>query len=301
MNKPRLNIIGPGRLGRSLGRLLHMAAQVEIGALIGRHPASTTAARDFIGAGTVSTFDSATAAHYWLIATPDDAIAAAAANLGQSGRLRSGDTVLHCSGALASGVMAPLRYLGMRIASVHPLKSFADPATAVTDFAGTFCACEGEATAVDELIPMFEAIGGRCTRIAAEHKLLYHAAAVLACNHLVALMDGALRCLENAGIAREPAWRALQPLIAGTLANIDRRGTQQALTGPVARGDLATLRAEIDATHALDPDIGAAYRSLSLLALQLAPPGLALTREDLNSTNLPLQSPLPTADLPHQP
>ncbi|MDX9838238.1 MAG: DUF2520 domain-containing protein [Azoarcus sp.] len=281
---PTLNLIGPGRLGRSLARLWHDTGLVQIGAVAGRHAKRCVAARDFIGAGTPMVDDPLPPADLWLIATPDDAIAGVATGLAADTALRTGDIAFHCSGALASDVLAPLQAIGAHTASVHPLKSFAAPDTAITSFDGTFCACEGAPDALQCIAPLFDAIGARRFSIDAEHKLRYHAAAVLACNHLVALMEAALRCMEGAGVDRETAWSALQPLVAGTLSNIDRNGTRAALTGPVARGDKQTIRDEIDATRSLAPELGEAYRVLSLVALGLAPPENGLTRDDISAS-----------------
>ncbi len=285
MSTATLNLIGPGRLGRSLARLWHDTGSVRIGGVAGRDPAHTLAARNFIGAGSACTAAALPAAELWLIATPDDAIATVAAELAARSQLRPSDCVFHCSGALGSAVLAPVRAAGAVVASVHPLKSFANPTSACADFAGTFCACEGDPGALLQLAPLFDAIGARRFSVAAEHKLLYHAAAVLACNHLVALMEAALRAMEGAGVERATAWAALQPLVAGTLANIDRVGTRDALTGPVARGDRATIRSEIAVTRALDPDLGDAYQVLSRIALGLAPSGNGLTRDDIDAAD----------------
>lgn len=281
---PTLNLIGPGRLGRTLARLWQDKGLVRIGAVAGRDAGRCSSARDFIGAGSPMTEGQLPPADLWLIATPDDAIAGVATRLAADAALRPGDIAFHCSGALASAVLAPLQASDAHTASIHPLKSFASPDTAITSFDGTFCACEGEPEAVQRLAPLFDAIGARRFAVTSEHKLRYHAAAVLACNHLVALMEAALRCMEGAGVNRDTAWSALQPLIAGTLANVDRNGTRAALTGPVARGDKQTIRNEIDATSSLDPDLGEAYRVLSLLALNLAPPNNGLTRKDISTS-----------------
>jgi predicted short-subunit dehydrogenase-like oxidoreductase (DUF2520 family) len=284
MDLPTLNLVGPGRLGRSLARLWADAGLVRVGAVLGRDPANTRAACAFIGAGTPhAPGEALPPAGLWLLATPDDALADTARALAAAGALRPADVAFHCSGALASAVLAPLRARGALLAGVHPLKSFADPAAAIAGFAGTFCACEGDPAALAALAPLFDAIGARRFDVEPAHKILYHAAAVLACNHLVALIDAALRCMEGAGVGRDTGWAALLPLVEGTLANIGRGGTAGALTGPVARGDRATVCAEIAATGAVDVDIGAAYRVLSLLALRLAPAATGLSREDIET------------------
>ncbi|GAA5177442.1 Rossmann-like and DUF2520 domain-containing protein [Niveibacterium umoris] len=278
---PRLNLIGAGRLGRSLARLWHRAGVLEIGLVCDIATDVAADAVRFIGAGTAATTTPSVPAAFTLIATRDDAIRAAAVTLANSGILRSGDIVFHCSGALTADVLSVARARDAMVASVHPMRAFADPAAATQAFAGTVCASEGDASAVAALAPLFEAIGGRRIDIAPQHKLLYHAGAVMACNHLVALMEGAVQCLEHAGLPRDDAWRALRPLVDGTLAAIDHAGTQKALTGPLARGDRETVRAECAATAALDPDIGRAYAALSALALHLTPAGHPISRSDL--------------------
>jgi len=266
---PTFNLIGPGRLGQTLARLWQDAGLLQTVGVLGRDRQRAQAACEFIGAGSVRDWDTLTPTAITLLATPDDALAATARQLADSAALSAGAIVFHCSGAQSSALLAPLHARGALVASIHPLKSFAAPERAIRDFAGTCCACEGDAAALTALAPLFDAIGARRFAVAADAKLLYHAGAVLACNHLVALMDAALRCLEQAGLPRNEAWPALRPLIDGTLDNIDHGGTQAALTGPVARGDMATVERETVATRAAGAEVSDAYHLLSQLALQL--------------------------------
>ncbi len=275
---PVLNLIGPGRLGQSIARLLVAGGHARMGQIVGREAVRATAARDFIGGGEVATLETLRPADITLLAVPDDALPELSAALAAGAVVRAGDIVWHGSGALPSSVLAPLSTLGAWVASVHPLKSFAQPALAVADFAGTWCGCEGDAAALAVLQPLFEALGAHCFAIDPAGKTLYHAGAVLACNTLVALMEAALRCMEGAGVPRDAAWPALLPLIEGTLANVGRLGTAAALTGPVARGDVTTVARQLEATDALAPAIGAIYRSLSQLATELPGSGLADAR-----------------------
>lgn len=267
---PQLHLIGAGRLGRTLARLWRDAGLVRIGAVLTRSPESAAAAIAFIGEGRAATLEQLDPAELFLFATPDDAIAARAADLAASGRSLAGAVAFHASGSLSSDVLAPLRAAGARVASVHPLLSFADPTLALQDFAGCYCGCEGDAAALARLAPLFDAIGARRFDIDPAAKRLYHAAAVLACNDLVALMETARRCLAAAGVPREIGWAALQPLIQGTLANIGRVGPAAALTGPVARGDDRTVAAQAEAVAGLDPASADVYRALGRVALELA-------------------------------
>lgn len=267
MALPTLNLIGPGRLGQSLAHLWHAQGLVTMGGVAGRDAARTAAALAFIGAGRAYALADLPPADLTLFAVPDDHLAEAVGRLPASA---AGRVAFHCSGALSSAVLAPLRAQGCHVASVHPLKSFAQPALAVAGFEGTRCACEGDAAALDMLGPLFDGIGARRFALDASRKTLYHAGAVLACNDLVALMEAALRCMAAAGVPSETAWPALRPLIDGTLANLDRLPPSAALTGPIARGDAGTVARQQAATAALDPAVADVYRTLGRLALQLA-------------------------------
>lgn len=270
MSLPTLNVIGPGRLGQTLAHLWQRNGLAAVQGLLARDVDHARAAQKFIGAGQSEDWASLVPASITLIATPDDAISAVAVKLLHSGVIQPDAVVFHCSGALTSELLAPLREAGAAVASVHPLKSFADPLVAVSDFAGTWCGYEGDEAALSRLLPLFAAIGAQRFAINPANKLLYHAGAVLACNHLVALMETALRSMQGAGVPREAAWQALRPLIDGTLVNLDQRGPVDALTGPVARNDLQTVEREIAATGQLDPAVAAVYQSLTTVAMQLA-------------------------------
>ncbi|MDR3427923.1 DUF2520 domain-containing protein [Silvimonas sp.] len=270
MSLPTLNVIGPGRLSQTLAWQWHRQGLLGVEGLLARDSAHALAAQAFIGAGQVVDWPGLQTASITLIATPDDAIPSVVEQLLQSDVIRPGHVVFHCSGALTSDLLVPLRDAGASVASVHPLKSFADPALAVNNFAGTWCGYEGDEAALACLLPLFDALGAQRFAIDPAHKLLYHAGAVLACNHLVALMETALRSMQGAGVPREAAWQALRPLIDGTLLNLDQCGPVGALTGPVARNDMKTVELEIAATGQLDPTVAAVYQSLTAVAVQLA-------------------------------
>jgi predicted short-subunit dehydrogenase-like oxidoreductase (DUF2520 family) len=153
---------------------------------------------------------------------------------------------------------------------VHPLKTFADSRDAVRTYPGTFCAAEGDRAALEVLIPAFERIGAQVSEIDASLKTVYHAASVIVCNYLTALMETGLRCYEKAGIARDTASAMIEPMVRETVHNVFRLGTVRALTGPIARGDEAVVARQLDALGAWDADIAAIYRDLGAVALQLA-------------------------------
>jgi predicted short-subunit dehydrogenase-like oxidoreductase (DUF2520 family) len=178
--------------------------------------------------------------------------------------------VFHCSGAKASSELEALRRAGALVASVHPVRSFADPAAVAAAFDGTFCGVEGDAAALALLLPAFEAIGARPVRIDPAAKTVYHAAAVFASNYLVTVIDAALRAYQAAGIPADVARELARPLATETLSNVLRLGPEAALTGPIARGDAATVARQHGAVAAWDGPTGALYDALATATWDLA-------------------------------
>jgi hypothetical protein len=266
-----LNIIGPGRVGRTLGALFERKGLCTVQDVLSAEFATAESAVAFIGAGrAVRKLADMRPATLWLLTPPDGAIASMAFALAAAGRVRAGDVVFHCSGAQPASILAPLAASGAQLASVHPLKSFAEPGAAVESFAGTWCTVEGDIEALKVLRPLFEQLGARVAQIDPAGKTLYHAASVLVCNDLTALMESGLRVYEAAGLDRATAQAMMAPLVRETLDNVFALGTVRALTGPVARGDAAVVTRQLEALGRLDPRIAAAYRALNAIALDLA-------------------------------
>lgn len=281
----KLNIIGAGRVGQTLGFLWQSHHVFEIGAILNRSLDRAQSAVDFIQAGKPFDFSSThalPAADVWLLTCPDDELKHVCDNLVQVAFIRAGSIVLHCSGALtAQEVLESVKNVGAHIASIHPIKSFANPAQAILDFKGTYCGVEGDVEALNVLTPAFEAIGAQCFPIKSQAKTLYHAASVIACNYLVALQEISIQTFEQAGIERTQAMSILQPIVAGTVANVFKLGTQAALTGPIARGDVAVVEKQLSAIRDWRADYGAVYQQLGMVALDLARHNQTVEIEDL--------------------
>ena len=267
---PALNIVGAGHVGRTLGRLFAARGVFAVQDVKTRTIDSARDAVAFIGAGTPVAGDAALRpAEVWMLAVADDAIGPVAAALAQGTPMQDA-VVFHCSGAKASGELDALRRAGARVASVHPVRSFADPAAVAAAFDGTFCGVEGDAAALALLVPAFEAIGARPVPIDAAAKTVYHAAAVFASNYLVTVMDAALRAYQAAGIPADVARELARPLATETLANVLRLGPEAALSGPIARGDAATVARQQGAVAAWDGPTGDLYDALATATWDLA-------------------------------
>ncbi|MBC7514203.1 MAG: DUF2520 domain-containing protein [Herminiimonas sp.] len=266
-----LSIIGAGRVATALGRVLTRRASIQVRDVLARSVARAQAAVDFIGAGTpVVAFTDLRAADVYLLAVPDDHIAGCCAQLVASGVIGAGAIVFHCSGALGADVLAPARDAGAAVASLHPVRSFADPAAVADDFAGTCCGIEGDSAATAVLRPLFEAVGARVIPIDATHKTLYHAAAVFASNYVVTLIDVAMQVYGQAGVAPAVALEMIAPLLRESAENAFRLGPEAALTGPIARGDASTVMRQQAALAARHPAHAVLYAQLAEATAALA-------------------------------
>ena len=266
---PALNLLGAGKVSRVLGRLLHTHGAFALQQVLARSHQSAAGAVAFIGAGQAADHVGAMrAAEVWMLAVTDDQISPVCATL--AALLRPGDIVFHCSGAKSSAELEAARRAGALVASVHPIRSFADPAQVAVSFGGTFCGIEGDPGALAVLVPAFEAIGARPVQIDAAAKTVYHAASVFAANYLVTIMDAALRAYQAAGIDEAVARQLAAPLAMETLENVLRLGPVAALTGPIARGDVQTVARQQAALDAWDGATGQLYRALATATGALA-------------------------------
>ncbi len=266
-----LNLIGGGRAGRTLARVFALNGAFTIGDVLDQTPALAADAVAFIGSGRAAgALAELRGADVWMLTPPDDRIVACGQALAASGLLKAGNVVFQCSGASSSRELAAVMTPGTAVASVHPLKSFADPALAAQTFRGTYCAAEGDAAALAVVKPAFEAAGARVSEIDPAFKTIYHAASVIVCNYLAALMEAGLRSYEKSGLQRDDALRMMEPLVRETVDNVFRLGTVEALTGPIARGDGAVVTRQVDALTAWDPRVAAIYKELGAIALELA-------------------------------
>ncbi len=280
-----VTVVGAGRTGRALGRLIHRAG-VPIGAVTCRSLERAREAVAFIGGGTAAAgLPPGRSSGLVLVCVPDGAVAEVAAGLD----VARGTVVAHVAGALGSEAVAGAR--GAEPGSLHPLRSFADPERAAASFAGTACAVEGTPAAAAALRELVGRIGGVALEVAPGGKPAYHAGAVFASNYLVALLHAAERLFESAGIPREAGRPALARLAEGTLENVKISGPREALTGPVERGDDRTVARHVEALRRVAPDLAAPYAALGRMALELARSRGSVGRDAAERVAAALESP----------
>lgn len=266
-----LNIIGCGKVGKVLGRLWSENGTFLVQDVLNRSLESARQATRFMRAGAPQDdYRCLHPADIYLIGTPDDQIESTCVRLAAEGLFHQGCIVFHCSGALSSTVLRSAAERGAFIASAHPIRSFAGPEQVAGSFAGTFCGIEGDTAATMILDAGFSAIGARTVPIDREFKTVYHAAAVFASNYLVTLLDTAVAAYEKSGIPRDVALQLMEPLVRGTVDNVFRLGPVDALTGPIARGDVSTVVRQYRAVKAWDRKRGALYKILGKFTAHIA-------------------------------
>ncbi|MDH5695093.1 MAG: DUF2520 domain-containing protein [Dehalococcoidia bacterium] len=200
------------------------------------------------------------------ITTPDDAIAPVASQI----RWHPGQSVVHCSGAASTDILQPAKNSGAQVGAFHPLQTFASAKEAIENIPGSTFAVEAEEPLLTTLKDMATALDGHWVKLKASDKVIYHAAAVIACNYLVTLVKLATDLWQSFNIPTHQATQALLPLIRGTIHNIDTVGIPQCLTGPIARGDVGTIKKHLDALHQTAPSLLSTYRELGLQTIPIA-------------------------------
>lgn len=236
----RVLVVGPGRLGRTLGEAL--AARGVAVTLVGR--------RDVTPASPLT-----------LLTVPDRAIAEAARAVPRGG------VVLHCSGATDLEPLRPHAPAG----SFHPLMSFPGPERGATDLTDVPVALAGDPEALAAAEALAGLLGMRPFHVPGDRRL-YHAAAVMAGNFAIALLAEASAALAAAGVPADQAPALLAPLALASIRNAGALGPAAALTGPVARGDVQVIRAHQEALSDLDPRVRAVYDILLTSAVALTHP-----------------------------
>jgi predicted short-subunit dehydrogenase-like oxidoreductase (DUF2520 family) len=268
--KPEIAIVGAGNLGTALARALH-AAGYRIREIIYREGGSKQRARRLaaqVRSRVVALPHAKFAAHVVWICVPDSNIAACARELARVGEW-TGKIALHPSGALASDELHALRRRGAAVASAHPLMTFvrrSSPALSGVPFA-----MEGDVAAVRAARRMVRHLGGESFRILPQDKALYHAWGAFASPLLIALLASAEQLAMAAGVrTRAEARKRMLPILQQTLRNYGALGPADAFSGPLVRGDVATVQRHLRALAKL-PATRDVYVALAQAALDTLP------------------------------
>jgi predicted short-subunit dehydrogenase-like oxidoreductase (DUF2520 family) len=264
-------IVGPGRLGQAIGRLL-LGAGVPVGFVAARQLAPARKATHFIGGGKALNLEDRQLADadIILMTTSDAAIGPVARRLASYRRDWAGQIVLHTCGSLPASVLDPFKKRGAAVGSLHPYQTVPSASAGVRNLPGCFWAVEGDSQAVAVARRWVKALGGKSFTIAPEAKSLYHLSAFLVCPTVVSLMDCSERLLRGAGVPKSVIRPMLGKFVSETVNNFVGLGGRKSLTGPAVRGDWATLQSHIVELQRFAPEVIPAYFELVDLMLHVA-------------------------------
>jgi predicted short-subunit dehydrogenase-like oxidoreductase (DUF2520 family) len=263
----KIGFIGAGTVGTALAVKLKSKGYPVVAVGSRSKSSAIKLAQLVVGCRAYDTIQEAVdAAEIIFITTPDGAIATVAAQLSW----RPGQKAVHCSGVESADLLKPARRAGAEVGSFHPLQSFADVDQAVQNLPCSTFAIEAEGLLNAILKDFAQALDGHVVSFRSQDKLLYHAAATMACNYLYTLVKLATDLWQTFGVSVPEATRALLPLLRGTLNNLEQVGLPNCLTGPIARGDSDTVRKHLQAIETQAPKLLSTYRELALQTIPIA-------------------------------
>jgi predicted short-subunit dehydrogenase-like oxidoreductase (DUF2520 family) len=262
----KLGFIGAGTVGTALAVGLSGTGYPVVGVASRSRTSAQRLAHAVKGCRVFDGQGVADNAELVFITTPDDAIARVASQI----KWHPGQGVVHCSGADSTDILKPAKKLGAQVGVFHPLQTFADFKQAMENIPGSTFGLEADEPLLKTLKEMVAALGGHWVELKAGDKVLYHAAAVIACNYMVTLVKLATDLWQTFGVPPQKATQALLPLMRGTIHNIETVGIPRCLTGPVARGDAGTIKKHLSALEKAAPHLVATYRELGLETIPIA-------------------------------
>ena len=265
-------IIGAGTFATALARALRRH-RYDITEIVSRdNPDSLRRARALgkaVGAKAASVHNARFSAKVSWLCVPDDAVSSVAHELSARGDwLRK--VVIHSSGALGSDVLAPVKQAGAEVASAHPLMTFVSGSRA--ELTGVPFAMEGDPKALAIVGAVVRSLGAKPFRIAAQFKPAYHLFGFFSSPALVALIAAAQQAGTLAGLSERRARELMEPIVRQTIDNCFRSTPQAAFSGPVRRGDAATIRKHLSVLSD-EPELLAVYTALARIAFQRLPVG----------------------------
>jgi predicted short-subunit dehydrogenase-like oxidoreductase (DUF2520 family) len=272
MNKRPLThfaIIGLGMVGTAIGFLLRKTGY-KVVAIADKSPAALQRARHYSGGKAFRTPQEAIReAECILITTPDDAIYSTCKEIALCPVIK-GKFVFHMSGAGGLDLLEPAKKAGAAVASIHPLQSFSSIDQAIKNIPGSYFGITSDKKSRMTAKNIIRDLGGIPLYISSDQKPLYHAAACVASNYMVSLMNVVESIYQAIGLNEKDAKKAYLPLVYGSLKNIENSGSISSLTGPIARGDFGTIKKHVTAINKNLPQYSSLYSSLGLITVKVA-------------------------------
>ncbi len=265
----KIGFIGAGKVGVSLGKHILECSQDTTTKVIGYYDQSSLAAveaANFTSTKQYSNMEQLVQDSEMIFVTvSDDAISSVWEKLK---RLSIEEKfVCHCSGSLTSAIFLGINQYNAYGYSIHPLFAVSDKLTSYKKLKQAIFTIEGEQSGIQIMTEFIQNLGNTVVQIKAEDKVIYHAAAVFGSNLMVGLADISIQMMMDCGFSKQEAMRALEPLMTGNLNQVLKAGSEAALTGPVERNDVQTVRRHKDALNEQQKEI---YKALSMHLVSIA-------------------------------
>ena len=264
-----IGFIGAGRMGTSLACLFANREITISGFYDIDHAKASTAA---VSCNTLFFPTSEalwTASDAIFITTNDSAIEAACNEIAAYANDQK-KVIFHVSGLLSSSVLESARKAGHYTLSLHPLQSVTGGHAGAQRLENCLFTIEGNDTALNTAQPLLKNCRISVKRILAEQKIAYHTAASIACNHFFSLIATAVELLGQAGFSQQETVNALLPLIQGSIDNLAANGLENAITGPIIRGDIATIQKQMECISKALPDDADMFRKTGNKLVRIA-------------------------------
>jgi predicted short-subunit dehydrogenase-like oxidoreductase (DUF2520 family) len=261
-----IGFVGAGALGSTLARAMQHAGHHLTSVASRTTTSAERLASSIDGCEAVTVQDVADRCGVVFLTVPDSAIL----DVASATQWRSGQVVIHCSGASPLSILDSANRGGALIGAFHPLQTFGGSDGSPNIMRDIAYAVEAESPLREELETLANDLGGWPIALAAEDRILYHASAIAACGLLATLVKLSADLWSDFGQGSDAGLRSLLPLVRSTLDGIERRGFPEVLTGPMVRGDVATMQSHIDALAARAPAFQPIYSHLALASLPIA-------------------------------
>lgn len=241
----RVSIIGAGAVARSIALALFYGG-VKIDSIYSLHGISAHKLSRNVKARVWGSFEDLTVlGTYTILCVPDREIRTVATYIAKRFPSLKSKVFIHTSGALSSDELLPLKKKWASIGSFHPMQTF--PKNARTSLKNVWCAIEGDKQALSFSRGIAKIFGANIFTISKEGKVLYHTAGIFAANYFVTLLSVVKDVASASGIPAKDVWKIYEPIIMKTLHNVTTTSPEQALTGPISRGDVATVTKHLQA------------------------------------------------------
>ena len=263
----KIGLVGAGRVGSSVAKYISLhVPQHSLSGFYSRHYSRALESADFCNTKAFTSLnDLVRSSDTLFIATQDCEVGNVWECIDKD--LIKNKFIGHFSGSLSSDVFSGAKAYGVHCGSIHPMYAFSDRFNSHKGLDSVVLTAEGCDEFLKAVVPVFEECGNTVCVIDKQYKALYHTAASMASNHLIGLLSAVVDMLVQCGFTEDNAYSLLNPLMTDNLENAFKNGVEYALTGPIERGDITTVKKHLSA---VDNEQAVLYKQLAKKVVKVA-------------------------------